>query len=83
MRKKIAGFVLVAALGVGAGPLLNAATANNTPSTTDPVLCFVAAQAIITEALHEFREGHLTAAELRSVLVGTASFLGDCLTPST
>jgi hypothetical protein len=57
-------------------------TANNT-NTTDPVLCFVAAQAIIVEALHEFREGHLTGAELRSVLLGTSSFLGDCLTPTT
>ena len=82
MRKKIAGALLVASLGVGAGPLVNAANANGTPSTTDPVLCFVAAQAIITEALHEFREGHLTASELRLVLVGTASFLGDCLSPT-
>ena len=81
MRKKIAGLCLAASLAVGAGPLATAAHAND--NTTDPVLCFVAAQAIITEALHEFREGHLTAGELRSVLVGTASFLGDCLTPGT
>ena len=83
MRKKIAGALLVTALAVGAGPLLSAANANTTPppNTTDPVLCFVAAQSIITEALHEYREGHLTGAELRSILVGTSTFLGDCLTP--
>ena len=45
------------------------------------MLCFVAAQSIITEALHEYREGHLTGGELRSILLGTATFLGDCLTP--
>ena len=83
MRKKIAGFVMAATLAAGAAPLIGVAHANGGGSTTDPVLCFVAAQAIITEALHEYREGHLTAGELRSVLVGTASFLGDCLTPST
>lgn len=82
MRKKIAGALLITSMAVGAGPLVHAANANGTPSTTDPVLCFVASQAIITEALHEFREGHLTAAELRTVLVGTASFLGDCLSPT-
>jgi len=85
MRKKIAGFVVAATLAAGAAPFVGVAganTANTTPNTTDPVLCFVAAQAIITEALHEYREGHLTAAELRVVLVGTASFLGDCLNPA-
>ncbi len=89
MRRKIAGLVLAASLAVGVGPFVSPALANgsgpivNPPTVvTDPVLCFVAAQAIITEALHEFREGHLTSAELRSVLVGTASFLGDCLTPA-
>ena len=82
MRKKIAGVVLAASLAFGVGPLAGAAHANGT-DTTDPVLCFVAAQAIITEALNEYREGHLTASELRLVLVGTSSFLGDCLTPST
>jgi len=83
MRRKIAGFVLVAAMALGVGPLASAAHANTTPppNTTDPVLCFVAAQSIITEALHEYREGHLTGAELRSILVGTSTFLGDCLTP--
>ena len=84
MRKKIAGMVLAGTLLVGVGPMVTAAHANTNPpptNTTDPVLCFVAAQAIITEALHEYREGHLTAAELRLVLVGTSSFLGDCLTP--
>lgn len=82
MRKKIAGLVMASTLLVGAAPFVQAAHANtSTPSTTDPVLCYVAAQAIITEALHEFREGHLAIGELRSVLVGTASFLGDCLTP--
>lgn len=81
MRKKIAGLMLAASLAVGVGPLATAAHANTTPNTTDPVLCFVAAQSIITEALHEYREGHLTGAELRSILVGTSAFLGDCLTP--
>ena len=81
MRKKIAGLVLSGTLLVGAAPLVGTAHANGT-NTTDPVLCFVASQAIITEALHEYREGHLTAADLRLILVGTASFLGDCLTPS-
>ncbi len=80
MRKKIAGVVMAATVLVGGAPLVGQAGANGT-STTDPVLCFVAAQAIITEALHEYREGHLTARELRSILVGTSSFLGDCLTP--
>jgi hypothetical protein len=80
MRKKLAGAVLAGTLLLGAAPFVGTAHAN---TTTDPVLCFVAANAIITEALHEFREGHLTGAELRSVLVGTSSFLGDCLTPTT
>ena len=83
MRKKLAGLLLAASVAVGVGPLANAAHANGTTDTTDPVLCFVAAQAIITEALHEYRHGHLTGRELRSVLVGTSSFLGDCLTPSS
>ena len=82
MRKKIAGLMLCTTLAVGAGPLVGTASANGTPTTTDPVLCFVAAFSIITEALEEFRGGHLTGAELREVLVGTSSFLGDCLTPS-
>jgi hypothetical protein len=82
MKKKVAGLLLAASLAVGAGPLATAAYANN-DNATDPVLCFVAAQAIITEALHEYREGHLTGRELRAVLLGTSSFLGDCLTPST
>lgn len=80
MRKKIVGFLVAGALVVGGAPLVGTASANGGDTTTDPVLCFVAAQAIITEALHEYREGHLTAAELRLVLVGTSSFLGDCLT---
>jgi hypothetical protein len=82
MRKKLAGVVLSGTLLLGATPFVGTAhadTANDT--TTDPVLCFVAAQAIIVEALHEFREGHLTGSELRLVLVGTSSFLGDCLSP--
>jgi len=62
-------------VAVGAGPVANVAGATGA-STTDPVLCLVAAQAIITEALNEDRAGHLTAAELRQVLVGTSSFLG-------
>ena len=78
MRKKLAGLALSASLLVGGTPFVGTAHANG-GTTTDPVLCFVAAQAIITEALHEYREGHLTAAELRLVLVGTSSFLGDCL----
>ena len=87
MRKKLAGLALAVSLLAGfAGPFVGTAHAdevrNNPPTTTDPVLCFVAAQAIITEALHEFREGHLTASELRVVLVGTASVLGDCLNPA-
>ncbi len=84
MRKKIVGFVLAGSLLVGGAPLVGTAIANGTgggTSTTDPVLCFVAAQSIITEALHEYREGHLTGRELRSILLGTSSFLGDCLTP--
>jgi hypothetical protein len=83
MKKKVAGLLLAASLAVGVGPLATAAQANGTDTTTDPVLCFVAAQAIITEALHEYREGHLTGSELRAVLLGTSSFLGDCLTPSS
>lgn len=87
MRKKLVGFVLATTMLVGGAPLLGSARANGGGGggggTTDPVLCFVAAQAIITEALTEFRAGHLTAAELRSVLKGTSVFLGDCLTPST
>ena len=47
------------------------------------MLCFVAAQSIITEALHEYRHGNLTGRELRSILLGTSTFLGDCLTPSS
>jgi hypothetical protein len=47
--------------------------------TTDPTLCFIASNAIISEALDEFRAGHLTAGELRTILVGTSTFLGDCL----
>lgn len=82
MRKKVAGLLLAASLLVGVGPMASAAHANG-DNTTDPVLCFVAAFSIITEALHEYQEGHLTGAELRSVLLGTSSFLGDCLTPSS
>jgi hypothetical protein len=82
MRKKVAGLMLAAALAVGVGPLATAAQANG-DTGTDPVLCFVAAQAIITEALSDYRGGHLTARELRLVLLGTASFLGDCLTPTS
>jgi len=82
MRKKIAGVVLAAGLVMGVGPFASAAQAHEV-DTTDPVLCFVAAQTIITEALHEYREGHLTGRELRSILLGTSTFLGDCLTPST
>jgi hypothetical protein len=84
MRRKLVGVVLSGTLLLGAAPLVGTAhadTAND--NTTDPVLCFVAAQSIIVEALHEFREGHLTGAGLRSVLLGTSSFLGDCLTPTT
>jgi hypothetical protein len=82
MRRKLAGLALTGTLLVGAAPFVGTAHANTTTTTTDPVLCFVAAQAIIVEALHEFREGHLTGAELRVVLLGTSSFLGDCLSPS-
>ena len=81
MRRKLVGLALSATLLMGAAPFAGTAHANT--STTDPVLCFVAAQAIITEALHEYRSGHLTAPDLRSILVGTAAFLGDCLTPTT
>jgi hypothetical protein len=83
MRRKIAGLALSATLLMGAAPFVGTAHANTTPTdTTDPVLCFVAAQTIITEALTQYRAGHLTAADLRSILVGTATFLGDCLTPA-
>lgn len=81
MRKKIAGLVMASTLLVGAAPFVQAAHANTTTTSTDPVLCYVAAQAIITEALREYRAGHLAVGELRTVLVGTASFLGDCLNP--
>lgn len=83
MKKKLAGLALTAALITGAAPLAGTAHANDTPGTTDPVLCFVAAFAIITEALDAFAAGHVTGAELRQILVGTSSFLGDCLTPTT
>ena len=79
MRKLLSGALLSATLLMGAGPLVEAAHAN--PSSTDPVLCFVASQAIITEALNSFHAGNITISDLRTVLVGTASFLGDCLTP--
>jgi hypothetical protein len=85
MRKKIAGLVLSATMLMGAAPFVGTAHANTTPpttDTTDPVLCFVAAQSIITEALSQYRAGHLTARDLRSILVGTSTFLGDCLTPT-
>ena len=81
MRKKLAGVALTCSLLVGAAPFVGTAHADTSSDTTDPVLCFVAAQAIIHEALVEFRAGHLTGAELRGVLLGTSSFLGDCLTP--
>jgi hypothetical protein len=81
MKRKVAGFSLSAALLLGASPFVGTAQANG-DHTTDPVLCFVAAQAVITEALDEYRQGHLSGPELRSVLLGTASFLGDCLTPT-
>lgn len=82
MRKKLAGIVLAATLSLGAvGPFAATAHANG-DSDTDPVLCFVASLAIITDALEQYQGGHLTGAELRSILVGTSTFLGDCLTPS-
>lgn len=81
MRRKIAGLVMASTLLVGAAPFVQAAHANTTTNTTDPVLCYVAAQSIITEALHEYNAGKITIAHLRTILVGTASFLGDCLTP--
>ncbi|HUR23901.1 MAG TPA: hypothetical protein VMZ73_08535 [Acidimicrobiales bacterium] len=80
MKKKVAGVLLASSLLVGVGPLATAAYAHD--DTTDPVLCFVAAQSIITEALADYRAGHLTGRQLRSILVGTSTFLGDCLTPS-
>lgn len=85
MRKKIAGLVLAAGLVMGVGPLAAPAHANGNDNggTTDPVLCFVAAHAIFTQALADYRAHHLTAAELRSVMTGTSVFLGDCLTPSS
>jgi hypothetical protein len=83
MRKKMAGVLLATGLTMGLGPLATAVHADptTTTNTTDPVLCFVAAQSIITEALTEYRAGTITVAHLRTILVGTASFLGDCLTP--
>ncbi len=83
MKRKLAGLGLAAALVVGAGPLAGTAHANGDNGTTDPVLCFIAAQAIITEALNEYRGGHLSASDLRFVLRGTSAFLGDCLTPTS
>ena len=77
----MAGVLLATGLTMGLGPLATAAHANTPTTTTDPVLCFVAAQSIITEALTEYRAGTITVAHLRTILVGTASFLGDCLTP--
>jgi hypothetical protein len=81
VKKKIAGMLLAGSLLVGVGPMATAASAT-TNEPTDPVLCFVAAFSIITEALSDYRAGHLSGAELRSVLLGTSSFLGDCLTPT-
>ncbi|MGH9222388.1 MAG: hypothetical protein ACRD2W_00975 [Acidimicrobiales bacterium] len=75
MRKKLAGLVLSGTLLMGGAPFVGTAHANG-DHTTDPVLCFVAVHSIITEALAEYRAGHLTGAELRSVLVGTSTFLG-------
>jgi hypothetical protein len=75
----LAGVLLSGALMMGASPLVTAAHADTSP--TDPTLCFVAAQTLITEALTAFHAGSFTIGDLRSVLVGTASFLGDCLTP--
>ncbi|MGQ0616707.1 MAG: hypothetical protein ACT4PW_06900 [Acidimicrobiia bacterium] len=83
MGKKVAGFVVATMLAVGAAPLVGTAQAHETgDDRTDPVLCFVAAQSIITEALAEYRAGHLTPAQLRAVLKGTSVFLADCLTPT-
>ena len=82
MRRKIAGVLLAAGLALGVGPFATPAHANG-DTTTDPVLCFVASFSIITEALQDYAAGHLTGAQLRSILVGTATFLGDCLTPTT
>jgi|GEM_PF-4070492 hypothetical protein len=80
MRKKLAGAVMAGALLLGVGPLAGTAHANgDNGGTTDPVVCFVAAQAIFSEAMAEYRAGHLTIAQLRVVLVGTSSFLSDCL----
>lgn len=81
MRKKLAGLMLAGSLLVGATPFVGVAHANTPTNNTDPVLCFVAAQSIITEALHDYRTGNLSISDLRGILVGTASFLGDCLTP--
>jgi hypothetical protein len=83
MRRKLAGLALAGTLAFGAGPFVGTAHANGDHDTTDPVLCFVAAASIINEALVDYRAGHLTTAELRVVLRGTAAFLGDCLTPVT
>ncbi|MFP5319260.1 MAG: hypothetical protein ACLGI2_13345 [Acidimicrobiia bacterium] len=82
MKKKLTGVLLAASLSVGAVGL-NATPASANGDSTDPVLCFVAAFAIITEALQDYQAGHLSGADLRSVLVGTSSFLSDCLTPTT
>ena len=79
MRKFVAGALLAGALSLGVAPFVGTAGANGDGGTTDPVLCFVATESILREALHEYREGHLTGAELRSVLRGASAFLGDCL----
>ena len=82
MRKKLAGLALSGALLMGGAPFVGTAHANGDDGT-DPVLCFVAVHSIIDEALHEYREGHLTGRDLRTALRGAAVFLGDCLTPTT
>jgi hypothetical protein len=82
MRKKMAGVLLATGLTMGLGPLATAAHANTTTTnTTDPVLCFVAAQALFGQASTDYQHGKLTIAQLRAVLVGTSVFLQDCLTP--
>lgn len=82
MKKKLAGLALSGTLLLGAAPFAGTAAATTPDTPTDPVLCFVAAHALISEALEEYRAGYLSARDLRHVLLGTSSFLGDCLTPT-
>ncbi|MDQ4097053.1 MAG: hypothetical protein M3144_04200 [Actinomycetota bacterium] len=79
MRKKLAGLVLASTLSLGfAGPFVGPAYAN--AEDNDPELCFVIGVGILSEAVEQFRAGHLTRDELQSFLIDTALFVRECLT---